>query len=97
MGSSLEAVEKLAKDHMELARSQMASLIKQLSEAKDQKSSQIAYEEFAVPFSLMSLTIGPRGKNINAARDLPGVIAVDNSPRFMTSKGIQLFKVRRKR
>jgi len=93
LGSSLEAVEKLAKELVELVRSQVVPLYKQLSEAKNQKRPQIAYEEFAVPYSLMSLVIGPRGTNINAARDMPGVLGVDNSPKFVATKGIQLFKV----
>jgi len=93
LGSSLEAVEKLVKDHLDLVLSQVAPLYKQLSEVKNQKRSQIAYEEFAVPYSLMSLAIGPRGTNINAARDMPGVLGVDNSPKFVATKGIQLFKV----
>lgn len=50
-------------------------------------------EEFAILTARMGRAIGSGGENIKASRLLDGVISVDNSARFVESKGYQVFRV----
>jgi len=50
-------------------------------------------EEFAVPLQSIGKAIGTGGENIRAARRVEGVVSVSNRDTFISTKGIQLFRV----